>query len=181
MTTRTQIRTAVHALLLPIQTAGSATVDKQGVKWSSSMTVPLINVMTDGERVESRIDESTEKRLLTVFVKITATDDEGIADTLDAISDQVEARLSVKPDLGGLVESFDYKSMNPDYMGEASSELAQLVLEYECTYLYTTVLTGDDFLTLDAKIDMSSPRNDPQTPTGPDGQIDASATISLPQ
>ena len=49
---------------------------------------------------------------------------------------------------------------------------------------YTMEMYGvatDDFLTSAVEIDLASPRNDPQDPTEPDGQIDAAVTITLPQ
>lgn len=178
---RILIRDALITILTPVATAASARLFRQRIKPTSESKLPWINIETDGDTADRHTDQYTDRHALSINVRIAAKDQDLVADVLDTISEQVEAVLRINPTLLGTVESFDYKSSNPDYNGAADVEIAELVLNYECIYITEPSLNGDDFLTLDVDFDMASPRNDPQNPATPDGQIDASATITLPQ
>lgn len=103
--------------------------------------------------------------------------------TAETLLEAVQASLYSYLSLGGLLpEELNFSSVQSEVDAGGECVVRRLTMDIVCPY--TTELYGlatDDFLTTDVQIDMASPRNDPQLPTEPDGQIDAVATINLPQ
>lgn len=142
--------------------------------------MPFAAIETGNETSERHSDQYSELRTVRAIVRLYATADEHLDDTLDSLAESVESLLANDQTLGGITESFEYKGADPDVTSAASVEAGTLALEYECRYIWSPTATVNDFTTALVQIDMSSPRNDPPAPTHPDGQIDASARITLP-
>lgn len=60
--------------------------------------------------------------------------------------------------------------LDPDGARPTGAATVTVTLQYEITY---PPVVADALTDIHADWDMANPRNDPQTPTGPDGQIDA--------
>lgn len=54
-------------------------------------------------------------------------------------------------------------------------------MQFTVSYYHEPAQNFGDFASAAVQFDMANPRNDPQTATGPDGQVDASTTITLNQ
>lgn len=178
MHTRQKIRDKVKQLLAAHP--GLANCYTGRVQPTSTDKLPFVNIETAGETSERHSDQFSELRTVRVYVRLYASADEHLDDTLDALAETVESLLSLDQTLGGITESFEYKGADPDTASAANVEAGMLSLEYECKYVWSPVPAVDDFGTAIVEIDMSSPRNDPPAPTVPDGQIDAAARITLP-
>lgn len=178
MHTRKKIRDKVKQLLGAHQ--GLANCFSGRVQPTHSSKLPFANVETANETSERHSDQFSELRTVRVYVRLYATADEHLDDALDNLAETVESLLSLDQTLGGITESFEYKGADPDIASAANVEAGSLSLEYECKYVWAPSPSLDDFGTVMAEIDMSSPRNDPPYPTVPDGQIDAAARITLP-
>lgn len=179
MHTRQRIREAVrdllqdHDELRELFTARGRPVNERHT--------PYANIVSGAERSEMHSQQWQDKRTLPVYVRLYTQDGDESPNVLDDLAERVETLLSVDSTLGGIVESFEYRGADPDYESAAQQDLASLVLEYECVYIWEPTVDADDFETAVIEIDMAHPRNDPQDPAEPDGQIDASTTITLPQ
>lgn len=179
MHTRKKIREAVveklqgHPLLNELFLART--------KATGSRRLPFANVITGGETTEDLSDQWQEKRTLQVYVQLYVLNAGSVVDELDDLAEVVEARLGSDLYLGGLCESMRYRGCQPDYESAAELEAALLTMTYEAVYIWQPDPDGDPLEMVHVEIDMSSPRNDPPNPIGPDGQLDASATINLPQ
>ena len=103
--------------------------------------------------------------------------------TAETLLEAVQASLYAYLNLGGLLpEELDFGSVRSEVDANGERLVRRLTMDVVCPY--TMELYGvctDDFLTTDVQIDLASPRNDPQLPTEPDGQIDAAVTFNLPQ
>lgn len=178
MHTRKKIRDKVKQLL--VAHPGLANCYSGRVQPTHSSRLPFANVETGNETSERHSDQFSELRTVRVYVRLYASADEHLDDALDALAELVESLLSLDQTLGGIAETFEYKGADPDTASAANVEAGSLTLEFECKYVWETSPPLDDFGTAVVEIDMSSPRNDPPSPTIPDGQIDAAATIILP-
>lgn len=143
--------------------------------------LPFANVLTAAESAEDLADQWLELRTLHVAIHLAVRQAEGVADALDDLAEQVEILLGADQTLGGVCEFFRYQGCEPDYDSAAHLEAAALVLNYECKYVWAPSPPVDAWHTAGVQFDMAGPRNDPQFPTHPDGQIDAAATITLAQ
>jgi hypothetical protein len=103
--------------------------------------------------------------------------------TAEGYLNDVLARLYTDMKLGGvLADEMNFTAVRSEESANGERVVRRLVLELSGVVvddLYAAV--ADDFITAAVEIDMASPRNDPQTPAEPDGQIDARTTITLPQ
>lgn len=178
MHARKQIRDKVKQLLAAHP--GLSNIYTGRVQPTHSDKMPFANVETGTETSERHVDQYREVRTVRVYIRLYDAADEHLDDKLDNLAEIVEALLGHDQTLGGLVETWDYKGVEPDTASAARVEDGSLSLEYECKYLWSPVADVASFITASAQIDMSSPRNDPPFPTVPDGQIDAAATIILP-
>lgn len=178
MHVRKQIRDKVKLLLAAHP--GLANIYTGRVQPTHTAKMPFANVETGTESAERHVDQWREVRTVRVYIRLYDTADEHLDDKLDNLAETVEALLGLDQTLGGLVEAWEYKGVEPDTASAARVEEGSLSLEYECKYLWTPTPAVNNLGTVSAQIDMSSPRNDPPSPTVPDGQIDAAATITLP-
>jgi hypothetical protein len=176
---RKQIREKLYALLQPHPSLEA--LFESRTKPLSSRKLPFANVMTGGEVAEDLSDHWQERRTVQVMVQVYVQDGHDVVDRLDDLAGPIERLLSVDQRLGGLTVAFRYKGCDPDYTGASSQEAALLTMNYEAQYVWEPEPTADDLGIVAVDFDMSSPRNDPPIPVGPDGQVDASATINLPQ
>lgn len=178
MHARKQIRDKVKQLLAAHP--GLSNIYTGRVQPTHSEKMPFANVETGTESAERHVDQWREVRTVRVYIRLYTAADEHLDDALDNLAETVEALLGLDQTLDGLVETFDYKGAEPDTTSAARVEEGVLSLEYECKYLWAPTPAVNNFGIVSAEIDMSSPRNDPPSPTVPDGQIDAAATITLP-
>lgn len=71
---------------------------------------------------------------------------------------------------------------NTVVLNEGTSSIWIMTMTITVQYALTFEPTvADSLITVHADFDMASPRNDPQSPTGPDAQIDAADDVTLPQ
>ena len=147
---------------------------------TSVKKMSYINVLTGSETSEKHLDMFSERRTVQVFIKIYASAQEDISDELDRIADTVENELAAESGLKDITESFEYRGTETDIESAANTENGEMTLEYSAVYIWqpTQIFPALEGMHID--IDMSSPRNEPQTPSTPDGQIDASLTIKFP-
>ncbi|AYR24256.1 hypothetical protein [Herbaspirillum rubrisubalbicans] len=179
MHTRKKIRLAVQEKL-----AGHPLLEKlflARTRAARSEDLPFANIITGAEVTEDLSDQYQEQRTVQVYVQLYALNGAAVVDVLDDLADVVEQRLITDPYLGGICQSLRYKGSQPDYESAADLEAALLTMTYECVYIWQPSVEGDDLQKVAVEIDMASPRNDPPLPVGPDGQVDASATINFPQ
>ncbi len=94
----------------------------------------------------------------------------------------VQAKLYTNLKLSGVLDKeLDFGSIRSEDDANGEKVVRKLTMEIVCAY--TEELYGqamDDFLEAAVQIDLAGPRNAPQIPAKPDGQIDAAATINLP-
>lgn len=138
---------------------------------------PFGRVMIGSETSGRAIDRHAEKRSLDLRIQLVVQATTGSDDALDDLAETVEKLMAADPTLNDLAERHDYQGTSFDFDGGANADLAAAELKYSIEYIYEYEPVFDDFITAAVGIDMASPRNDPQTPAEPDGQIDASATI----
>lgn len=141
---------------------------------------PVVRVYAAGESSERSRTELEDARRLRIEVKVSVNRAAGFQTLLNNACEAVEAKLGQKPTLDGVADSFEFTGWSPDFGAVSEIDAASAVLNYEAAYVFTPTISADAFLTMNVEIDMAGPRNDPQSPTEPDGQIDASATIALP-
>lgn len=179
MHSRKKIRLAMYNMLQahPLLTA----LFSARTKPTDESRVPFANIVTGPEQTEDLSDQWIEKRTVQVYVRLYVVNDASVVDLLDDLAEAVETLLGADQTLGGACSQMRYKGCDPDYDSAAEQEVALLTMNYECTYLWEPSPAGDDLEVVQVSIDMSSPRNEPQIPHTPDGQIDASATINVPQ
>lgn len=178
MHSRRKIRDAVAALLAPHPLL--TRLFEARTKAANEDALPFANVTTGAESVEDLADQFREIRTLPVMVTLVVRKDKGVADQLDDLAEHVENLLGLDPTLGGACEQLRYKGCEPDYTSAASEEAASLTLNYECKYVWEPSPDLDVLQTIEVQFDMAGPRNEPQLPSHPDGQVDAVATIVLP-
>ena len=178
MHTRSKLRLEIARRLSAY--TGLANVYTGRVQPTHASKMPFANVETRNESAQRHIDQWREMRTLQVYVHLYTTADEHMDDALDAISLDVENLLFGDQTMGGIVETFEYKGCELDAASAARVEDGALSLEFECRYLWEPAPPTDDLGQIHVDIDMSSPRNDPALPAVPDGQIDATDSITLP-
>lgn len=147
---------------------------------ATGIAQPIVRVAITGESSTRSKSELEDERKLRLEIRIASPRAAGFQTALNTISELVESKLGANPTLQGTADSCEYVGMSSDFGNVADIDSASLVLSYEATYIYTPTIAADTFITLSLQIDMAGPRNDPQEPAEPDGQIDASATIALP-
>lgn len=144
--------------------------------------LPCIVLSLEGATPDRKIDHSIEWTArfgITVYTK--AAGSQRPDTTAETILGQVLALLYADMTLGGVVP--DEIEFGPLSVAASMNDQVSRQYRLEVSASYVQDLYGqatDDFLLAAVEIDMASPRNDPPTPTGPDGQIDASVSIALP-
>lgn len=139
MNKRIEIRAATVTALKGQTDAGpnvtnSAQVDEPG------KNLPLINVFTDGEPIETLYPSregapSGQRRTLKLMVEIYASakrDGGAVQDAVDAIASKVEAILNTS-NLGGLVNSLNQVETEEEAK-VAGQKYGSAILEFEAVY-----------------------------------------------
>lgn len=152
-------------------------IDEQPAAGSSQ---PIVRVGWSNETSARSKSEMEDERKLRLEIHLAAPRKPGFQTALNAMAELVEAKLGANPKLNDTADSLEYLGATPDPGEVADVASAEMMLSYEASYIYTPTVTADTFGTLNVQIDMAGPRNDPQLPATPDGQIDASATVILP-
>lgn len=149
--------------------------------------LPCALIFTDRDPADKADGYTSLRNLalrIVVIVRADAEADDILDDLCEAIEQAIEAEMSgeldADPMLANLVDSCDYVDTILTYAGEEGrAEFVHAEMTYIAKYYRTPAQTFVDLNTAHADIDMSNPRNDPQTDVHPDGQIDASTTINL--
>ena len=175
--TRQKVRDAVALLL---QGAGLANVYTGRAQPNASAKLPLAVVETSNETSSRHVDQWRELRTVQVYIRLYAMADEHLDNTLDTLAAGVENLLCLDQTLGGIIESWDYKGCDADTNSAARQEAGSLSMQFECMYLWAPTPAVNNLATMNFDIDMANPRNDPPQPYGPDGQLDAQVSITLP-
>lgn len=150
-------------------------------------TLPAIDVHIGQQRFEtlggSIPDFKVETDLVLVVEERQATDADPTApDALDALIDTAVAAL-----FGDAAWVAQWQRvlavevvpiLDPDGARPTGTATVTITLEYQTEYPPTV---ADALAAVHADWDMANPRNDPQTPTGPDGQIDAQDDLTPAQ
>ncbi len=141
------------------------------------VNVPFSNIMIGKEYAAEYSDGFQQKRILPIYINIYVKQGDKSPNALDTIAESIESLLALDVTLKDTCENMEYKGADPDYQSGAEQGAAHLMLEYEVTYVWEPALDLTALKEVMIDIDMASPRNDPQTPPAPDGQIDASTLI----
>lgn len=177
---RTIVRNTVTLILQPV--TGVTRKTESRFKPTKQSDLPLLNVVSGEEVKVDDIDSGRERRRVELHVVLYALAEANVEDVLDSLAEQVEALLLADETLGNKVESIVYTGASPDYDSAAAQEIASLALKFDVTYIWTMPEVSADAFTLAlVSVDMAGPRNDPQLPAGPDGQIDSVDQVALPQ
>lgn len=138
---------------------------------------PFGSVVIASESASRKSDYPSESRVLDVRIALTVKSVDGVDAQLDALAEVIERLMAVDPRFDDLAERSDYQGTAFDFESGANGDLASAELRYNVEYIFEPVSDFDNFSTFSAGFDMASPRNEPQVPAGPDGQIDAEVTI----
>lgn len=143
----------------------------------SENRVPFGKVVIASETAGKKMDYISEARSLDVRILLVVKALSGADAQLDALAEQVENILAAHQTLDGLAERQEYKGTQFEFEDGATGDLSSAELRYAVDYIYEPVQVFDDLSTVAVGFDMASPRNEPQIPATPDGQIDAQVTI----
>lgn len=155
--------------------------DKPGV-------LPAILVYTDRDPAD-KVNSFQSARTLGLRIVVIVRADEDADDTLDIFCELIESLIESATDgtalvqtaLDALIEECTYLDTILSYTGEdGRADFVHAEMTYSLRYIRTPQQSFDDLKEAVARFDMSSPRNNPPLPIGPDGQIDATATITFP-
>lgn len=175
---RQKIRDAIYDILEPHRLLKNL-FNARG-RTISELKAPCANITLGNEVYDDDIAGFAVKRKLVVYIKAYVVAGKEAANQLDEISYVIENLLHNKKDLNGNCDVLEYQGMQPNYDNAPLQDSAMITLQYNCNYTWEPDETNlNDLNIVHVDIDMSSPRNDPQKPYEPDGQIDASATIDL--
>ena len=143
----------------------------------SERKAPYLAVVINSESASRKSDYPSESRVLDVRILLVVKAAAGTDDVLDGLAETVESLMAVDPRFSALAERSDYQGTAFDFESGAAGDLASCELRYNVEYIFEPVTEFDDFSSAVIGFDMASPRNEPQTPVGADGQIDATVTI----
>ncbi|SNT28935.1 hypothetical protein SAMN06265795_12239 [Noviherbaspirillum humi] len=191
MSQRKAIRHALCELLdtVPVLSGRVFASRTHPVDAESPGALPCVLVYTERDPGEY-IDGYRHGRDLAIRIVVIARADQDADDVLDdlcdAIEDAIEAAMNGSvlpaPDFVSLVDQCPYIDTELKYGGdEGRADLVHAEMTYTARYIRSPAQSFPGFDTLQVAIDMAGPRNEPQLPSRPDGQIDAVATIPLPQ
>ncbi len=144
---------------------------------ASESRAPFGEVVITSETASKRMDYISELRVLDLRISLVVKAVSGADAELDALAEVVENLMAADQTLSGLCEKQEYKGAQFDFEGGAVSDVASVELRYSVEYIYEPAQAFDDLVMVAIGIDMASPRNEPQVPSEPDGQIDARVTI----
>lgn len=132
---RTQVRTAIKALLAPIP---GITVFQNLARAPNENELPVMTIRTESEDSDQDSSDEDIKRDLTIVVKIMAeSSDDNVDDVLDDFAVEVENKL-INQDLGGLL--FDEPRLTNtklELIEEGAMKIAFLHMTYTATYITT--------------------------------------------
>lgn len=145
--------------------------------------LPCLEITFDGADPERKIEHYIHWRArIGLSVQVKAAETERPDTTAEALLGDVQASLYADPSLDGVLpDELEFGSITADEDAGGDRVVRRLKMEVIALYneeLYPVALT--DFGSAAINIDMASPRNDPQTPATPDGQIDAAVIVTLP-
>jgi hypothetical protein len=176
------IETALQSLLTPIAGFGGRIFVNRERAYAPA-DLPCLEVKFTGEDVQRSAEHQQQWAVnysLSVCVKSAEPDRPDLA--AYALYDQVKALLAANMTLAGVVpDEIEFLSGRPDVDAAGEYVVRKLMLDIRCIYrLDLYGVAGDALTTATFGIDMANPRNDPPQPYGPDGQIDAQVSITLP-
>ena len=171
---RQLIRQATKTALLS-QTAAGINVFDARIRYMNANAFPAIWISTGRERSELVAESPREyRRSLTLRVEIKAqasVANPDIENTLDALAVEVEAVLNEDNDLGQGV-SLVVESSDLTHLSEGKRVFAVMAMEFIADhYTITPESALDDFVTANLDIDFDNP----------DGQIESTDSVTLPQ
>lgn len=168
---RVLVRNYLVTLLTGQTAAGSRVYNSKALPFLG--TLPAVNLLTLSEKAGEPYQQVPIEQKVDLSIDILAIvqANEGYADTLDSLCEQIENRIDYK--LGGLVNSCVYQSTDIDYREEGQKLLAFARISYKAEYLIeekalTLAADSDDLESIATGWDMA--------PT--DEQIDANDLIS---
>ncbi|MEW6612703.1 MAG: hypothetical protein AB1409_08180 [Pseudomonadota bacterium] len=179
----TDIKAALQTLLGTIAGLnGRVFVDRE--RPYEAADLPCVEITFEGAEPERKADHYLDWRArIGLAVMVKAAESARPDTTAEGLLGNVLAKLYADLKLGGVLpEELEFGPIRSEEDAAGEHVVRRLVMEIVCSY--TEELYGqatDTFLTAAVQIDMAGPRNDPQEPAEPDGQIDAAATIHLPQ
>lgn len=132
---RQLIREAIKAILIDnTDAASNVYTNRVSAFWRSEL--PSISVyMRDEELTPRDMANKSYIRKGTISIEIHAEANEGLDDSLDAITDQVEALLLNDPGLAGTVSGFIFQNQEFELAGDATTNIGVSTLTMQVTYL----------------------------------------------
>jgi hypothetical protein len=176
------IEAALQSCLTPIAGfAGRVFVNRERAYAASDL--PCLEIKFTGEDPERSADhyQSWDAHFsLAVCVKAAEADRPDLA--ADALYQQVKAQLYANLTLDDEVPNeLEFSGGRPEVDAAGEFVVRKLVLDIKCRYLDELYgIASNALTTVTVGIDMANPRNTPSLPYGPDGQIDAQVSITLP-
>lgn len=191
MTNRKQLRSALKELLKRIdlldgKVFASRSIPVLGDGDGERYDLPCVLIYTDRDPATD-VDGFNIKRDLVIrivaVVRVAEGADDELDDMCDAIEVTVKGAFDKDPALGvvplvSLAEDMTYLDTELTYTGaDGRAELAHANMSYTLTYVKGDAMILPGLKEVSIEIDMASPRNDPQIPREPDGQIDAKVRV----
>lgn len=150
-------------------------------------TLPAIDVHIGQERFESLGGSVPEFRVETDLILVLQARQATDADPTAAAAGRALRKAAIQALFGDAawVQQFERVAavevtplLDPDGARPTGAATVTITLQYQTEFPPTV---ADGLTAIHADWDMASPRNDPQEPAGPDGQIDAQDDLALPQ
>lgn len=173
---RKAIRQAVAALLSGKTAAGARVFASRATPvWGQEL--PVVLVYTGSEQsVVFNAAPKEYRRTVRVVVEAVAKAAEGVDDLLDDMAEQIEQAVALDDTLGGTASDCQVAQVDMDVVDGGEQPMAACRITFDVQYMklapfeqpepFVTALTGAD-------VDMDLAQ--------PDGRIDSSQTINLPQ
>lgn len=140
---RTQIRNAFRSALTGLPSTGSNVfVMRPDERPLALAELPALKIWMDDEQIagEALGDPGTLRREVPLRVDVVAQQGaEPLADTLDAITAEVESAIAANPTLGGLVKYAEPESIATEVSAEGAAPTGRQTLGIRlCYYTHTT-------------------------------------------
>lgn len=172
-TVRQQIREALRESLEAMKIFKSVHKDR----WQpmSEDDLPACRIELTGETIEKITTEKTA-RTAEILVVCYVADPKGNGEAGELYADAVEGGLILPTPLATQLESFGLSSIDFDSSSEPDNELVTVTLTYSASWVWRPDDPPDlgPLEIIHADIDCAT-----GSPPGPDGKIEASATINL--
>ena len=191
MSQRKEIRHALRDMLDAVPSLNGRVFASRShpVDTDTPGALPCVLVYTDRDPSEF-LDTYRQARDLALRIVVIVRSDDNADDQLDdlcgTIEDVIENAMNgvyvPAPLFATLVDQCPYRDTELKYVGEEGrADLVHAEMTYTARYIRSPAQELPDFKTAAISIDMAGPRNEPQLPSHPDGQIDASVVINLPE